>query len=212
MDKIDINESKNIKIFNRFESKYILEDIEYFISLLENDYLLVTDNEKYKFKYHSLYFDTTDLDMWNDHEIDKSVRQKIRIREYDDNTKYLEIKEKNNDYTIKSRIPVMSYEIGNEKNWISENLKYNTKELKRSLDIYYDRISFIKKDKSERITIDTNLRCFNYSSDKEWKYNNFIAEIKKEHLENNKIENILNNKGIFKQKFSKYHEGIKNTR
>ena len=216
MDKISLEESKNIKIFKRFESKYILDEdyVNDFIELLENDYFLVTDKNQILFHYHSLYFDTPKLAMWNDHENDKQIRQKIRIREYDDNSKFLEIKEKNNEQTIKTRIPVKSYNINEETNWISHNLKYDTKNLLKSLDVKYDRMTFIKKNKTERITIDFNLEYYNYHTNKIWKTTNnqVIIEIKKSYKENNEIENILNNKfDFYKQKYSKYHFGIKKT-
>ncbi len=216
MQRISLEESKKIKIFKRFESKYILwEDyVIDFIKLLEKDYFLVVDKNQILFPYHSLYFDTDKLAMWNDHENEKQIRQKIRIREYNDNSKFLEIKEKNNEQTIKTRIPVESYNIDNETNWISHNLKYDTRNLSRSLDVKYNRMTFIKKDKTERITIDFDLEYYNYHTKKSWKttINQVIVEIKKSHKENNEVENMLNNKLLFyKQKYSKYYWGIKKT-
>ena len=48
MQRISLEESKKIKIFKRFESKYILwEDyVIDFIKLLEKDYFLVVDNRQ----------------------------------------------------------------------------------------------------------------------------------------------------------------------
>ena len=209
MNRISLKESKKIKIFNRFESKYIIDhdDILNIIKLLENDYLLVEENNKIIFGYHSLYFDTPELNMWNDHNIDKPSRQKIRIREYDDKSKFLEIKEKIDGKTIKTRIPIESYFINDEEQWISDNLKYNTKNLIKSLDVKYNRISFVKKDKTERITLDIDIEYYNYKTNKRWKSNkNFaILEIKKNKEENNEIEDIINKEYIFKQKYSKYY-------
>lgn len=216
MNRISLEESKKIKIFNRFESKYIIDhdDILNIIRLLENDYLLVEENNKIIFGYHSLYFDTPELNMWNDHNIDKPSRQKIRIREYDDKSKFLEIKEKINGKTIKNRIPIESYFINDEEQWISGNLKYDTKNLIKSLDVKYNRISFVKKDKTERITLDIDIEYYNYKTNKRWKSNkNFaILEIKKNKEENNEIEDIINKEYIFKQKYSKYYWGILKTK
>lgn len=216
MNRISLEESKKIKIFNRFESKYIIDhdDILNIIRLLENDYLLVEENNKIIFGYHSLYFDTLELNMWNDHNIDKPSRQKIRIREYDDKSKFLEIKEKIDGKTIKNRIPIKSYFINDEEQWISSNLKYDTKNLIKSLDVKYNRISFIKKDKTERITLDIDIEYYNYKTNKRWKSNkNFaILEIKKNKEENNEIEDIINKEYIFKQKYSKYYWGILKTK
>lgn len=215
MKTIELEESNNIKIFKRFETKYLIDNynIKDIIDLLSNEYLMVVNGTQKVFGYHSLYFDTSNLMMWNDHELDKEFRQKIRIREYDNGLKFLEIKEKNNGQTIKTRIPVESYNLNDEINWISNNLKYDTKDLVKSLDVRYHRMAFIKKDKSERITIDFDIQYHNYLTNNDYNINKImILEIKKPYIENNKIENVLNDKFIYKQKFSKYHEGIKNTK
>lgn len=217
MKTISLKEAKNIKIFKRFESKYVLinNEIDKIIDILDKDYYVVEDNGKALFSYHSLYFDTNHLDMWRDHNNDEDFRQKIRIREYEDNEKFLEIKEKNNGITEKIRIPVYSYNINDEINWVSHNLKYDTKNLIKSLDIKYYRMSFIKKDKTERITLDVGLEYYNYKTNKSYKYDNIklaVLEIKKNKNDNNELENILNEKFLlYKRKFSKYHEGIKHT-
>ena len=217
METISLKQSKEIKIFKRFESKYILinDKIQQIIDLLNKDYYVVEDNGKTLFNYHSLYFDTDKLAMWTDHDNEEDFRQKIRIREYENDEKFLEIKEKNNGLTNKIRIPVESYNINDEINWISHNLKYDTRNLIKSLDVKYNRMSFIKKDKTERITLDFDLEYHNYKTNKSYKYNdiNFVVlEIKKSSHDNNDIENILNEKFfLYKRKFSKYHEGIKHT-
>lgn len=215
MKKVSLEYLKKIKIFKRFEYKYIIDKkyTNLILKLLEKDYSLIEENNKNIFIYHSLYFDTNNLLMWNEHNSNKDFRQKIRIREYDDNSKYLEIKEKNKGQILKTRIPIQTYDINGEFNWIKNNLKYDIdiRNLNKSLDVKYKRISFIKNDKSERITIDFDIEYYNYKTDKSFKDLNdnlVIMEIKKIYENNNELENKLNELNIYNTKFSKYHYGI----
>jgi len=214
METIILEESKKIKLFKRFESKYIIQQslIHNIFNYCEDNYLIVEDNNNFDFPYYSLYFDTDKLDMIKAHENNDLIRQKLRIREYYNGDKYLEIKEKNNHQTNKIRIPVISYEINNEKNWITSNLIYDTKNLSKTLEVKYNRITLLSKDKSNRITFDFDINFKNYKTDKEYKIDkNIIIEVKKNSENNIDIEDYLNNLGIFKEKFSKYHYGMKKT-
>lgn len=214
MENITLEESKKIKLFKRFESKYIIPNnlIYNIYNYCENNYLIVENNKIFYFPYYSLYFDNDKLDMIKAHENNDLIRQKLRIREYYNGDKFLEIKEKNNYQTNKIRIPVISYEINNEKNWISSNLIYDTKNLSKTLEVKYNRITLLSKDKSNRITFDFDINFKNYKTNKEYKIDhNIIIEVKKNSEENIDIEDYLNSLEIFKEKFSKYYYGMKKT-
>lgn len=214
METITLEESKKIKLFKRFESKYIIQrNLVYNIfNYCEDNYLIIEDNNNFDFPYYSLYFDNDKLDMIKAHENNDLIRQKLRIREYYNGDKYLEIKEKNKHQTNKIRIPVISYEINNEKNWITSNLIYNAKNLSKTLEVKYNRITLLSKDKSNRITFDFDIKFKNYKNNKEYKIdNNIIIEIKKNSENNIDIEDYLNNLKIVKQNFSKYYYGMKKT-
>lgn len=219
VNSISIEESKKIKLFNRVEKKYkcTKKQLYYLIGILKDKYYLVSDDldgdEDFTFKYHSVYFDTSNMSMFFDHENNISHRQKIRIREYDTGEKFLEIKDKDIDgITRKSRIPVESYEIDNEKNWIDKNLIYDTSKLIKTLDITYNRITFISYDKSERITIDFDIVFHNYNTDITESIDDVIIEVKQsiEHL--SEAEGVFEELDIQRVKFSKYHIGIKQTK
>ena len=216
MKEITLQDSKKIKLFKRFESKYLVEDsqINLILDYLQYlNYFIVKDNNLSIFDYYSLYFDNDNLDTVKAHEKDNNIRQKLRIREYQNGDKFLEIKEKNNHKSIKTRIPVTSYELNNEKNWVDESFIYDTKTLTKTLEVRYKRMTFINKSKSHRVTLDFDITCHNYITNKDYKLDNYtVIEIKKNKEENVKLEDYLvNNLLVNKTKFSKYYNGMLKT-
>jgi len=215
MIKISLQEAKDIKLMNRIDKKYII-DFNQFCSLSnyieDNYYIVVNEKDEYLLKYKSIYFDTNSFEMYNDHENKVKNRQKIRIREYSNGDKYLEIKtKKSEDFTKKIRIELEDYNIDSYTDWINKNLKYSTSELKPKIEINFYRLTLINKDKTERITIDFGLSFKNYITKKELKIKEIIIEVKKTYEENTSFENELNKFDIYPSKFSKYHIGIKKT-
>lgn len=215
MIKISLQEAKDIKLMNRIDKKYII-DFNQFCSLSnyieDNYYIVVNEKDEYLLKYKSIYFDTNSFEMYNDHENKVKNRQKIRIREYSNGDKYLEIKtKKSEDFTKKIRVELEDYNIDSYTDWINKNLKYSTSELKPKIEIDFYRLTLINKDKTERITIDFGLSFKNYITKKELKIKEIIIEVKKTYEENTSFENELNKFDIYPSKFSKYHIGIKKT-
>jgi len=213
---ITLDEAKDIKLFNRVERKYKCTKSQLYclLGVLKEDYYLVIDidEDDFIFKYHSLYFDTPNMVMFNAHENSEHHRQKIRIREYVDGEKFLEIKDKDeNGITRKARIPVDSYVIDNEKQWIDKNLMYDTAVLNKTLDITYDRITLINKDKTERITIDLHINFVNFNTKISKSIDDVIIEVKQISEYDSKVIEELNKMNIERIKFSKYHVGIKIT-
>ena len=214
---ISLAEAKKIKLFNRVERKYKCTKNQLYLLLgsIKESYYLVTDidDDDFIFKYHSLYFDTPEMTMFNAHENSDNHRQKIRIREYSDGEKFLEIKDKDESgITRKSRIPVNSYVIDGEKQWIDKNLMYDTSVLNKTLDITYDRITLVSKDKTERITIDLNICFHNFNTLISSTVDDVIIEVKQTTEHDSFIIEELNKLNIERVKFSKYHIGIKQTK
>ena len=89
METISLEESKKIKLFKRFESKYLVDssDLGDIMNYLSDNYLIVKEDENTLFDYYSIYFDNSDFDIIKAANKDDIVRQKIRIREYQNNDK-----------------------------------------------------------------------------------------------------------------------------
>jgi uncharacterized protein YegJ (DUF2314 family) len=213
-ETIKFKDAKKIKLMARNEYKCIVTDekiIKEFIESLSENYYLMLKHNNYNRNYTNLYFDNENMDILKAHDNHDNMRQKIRIRKYEKD-KVLEIKTKENGYSTKVRCKYNDKLETNQK-WIEKNFIYNADKLIPVIKNSYDRITFISKDKSERITIDSNLSFFNYITNKSYHENNlfFIIEIKTENIENSKINNILQNLDIEITKFSKYYYGINKT-
>ena len=210
MKSISLEDSKAAKLMKRIDVKYILSYEQFcdLINIIKDDFAVVRENNIILFKYHTIYFDTNGLDILKDHQNKKLHRQKIRIREYSSGEKFIEIKDKNNHVTNKIRVPVESYELDGETQWISKNLIYDTKNLKKTLDVSFYRMTFVSNDKTMRMTVDFSLEVCNYESKKHWSTKDIIVEIKKPDESLTKIEKELNTFGLNSQGFSKYNVGM----
>jgi len=214
MNKLNLEEVKKIKLFSRIDKKYII-DYEQFCQLsnyINDNYYILVDNDNFLLKYKSIYFDTEKLSMFIDHENRKENRQKLRIREYSNGDKYLEIKTKSNEnFTKKIRVELEDYNIHTYTDWINKNLEYSENILKPTLEIVFHRLTLINKDKTERITIDFGISFNNYITNKKEKIKEIVVEVKKLSEDKTDFEKELNRLNIEETKFSKYHIGIQKT-
>ena len=210
MKTIHLEEAKSVKLMTRFDAKYVITYAHYydFMNLIQDDFKVVQENDTTLFKYYTVYFDTNGLDILKAHRAKTPHRQKIRIREYSTGEKLLEIKDKNYHVTKKTRIPVKSYELNGEKQWVSENSMYDTKNLKKSLSTEFNRMTLVSNDKTIRITIDFNLKTHNFMNGNDWKFDFVIVEIKKPSDEKTMPEIALEKIGCVQQGFSKYNVGM----
>ena len=220
---------KEVKLLNRVDTKFVftINKLNSLLDKLNETYDVVEINNEVAVSYESLYFDTEKLDSYYQHQRGKGSRYKIRFRNYkSSNLTFLEVKKKHKGRTIKERIKVDRI----EKNLSTINMDFISSilgdgiiGLKSVLLIYYDRITIVNKDRSERITLDLNLRFKNNEEEKivndiviaELKQKNFnrssvfYKAVKKLHIRNVRISKyctgiILTNKGIkyntFKEK------------
>ena len=214
MKEISLKEAKKIKLFNRVEKKYILTPsqlYDFYKYLSSDSFYIVKENEDFVFNYHSTYYDTDNLDMYNDHKSGKNNRQKIRIRKYPNGNTYLEIKSKVDGISKKIRRKINSEDIYTLNDWIKKNLNYSLN-LNKKLDIDYKRITFISEDKSERITIDTEIKFYNYLTNSYGFINDIVVEVKHEENYPSSVEMYFIRNNIEYKKFSKYYTGISLTK
>jgi len=213
MKEISLEIAKKIKLFNRIETKYKCNFYQFccLSKYLYDNYNVVSNNDCVLFDYMTIYFDTPDLLMYNDHKNNIKTRQKIRIREYSNGNKYLEIKQKNESKTSKIRIPINSNNIDSNFNWIKNNTIYNINKLTHILNVKYIRITFISNDHNERITIDFNIEFFNLINNVNKKINDIIIEVKQNENYESNIKEILKLYNIKECHFSKYFNGLNYT-
>lgn len=168
MDPITLEQMSGIKLMNRIDTKYLV-DVRRLPALLDkakSDYYVQEIAGKRKAFYRTLYWDTADAHMYTIHHDRKLNRQKIRVREYvESNLTFLEIKNKNNKgRTKKIRISVANENIKSQTeavDFINEKANYGIDEIFGRLRNQFSRITLVNKGKTERLTIDINIKFDN---------------------------------------------------
>lgn len=147
---------------NRRDIKYVIS-IDKLGSILEDlvgHYDLLVRSQKGYAKYHTVYFDTDQFNLYQDHHRGKGSRNKIRVRTYEDGARYLEVKRKNNSgLTFKDRVSVDSkgFQLSNYYGFIDASMDRSGMDFSEKLEVTYQRITFYSKEKTEKITLDIGL-------------------------------------------------------
>ena len=109
---ISLAEMSEVRLMNRIDTKYVttLPCLARLLEMAGEEYLVQETDGLRDMPYNTCYFDTTDCDMFAQHQRGRKARQKIRLRMYETSgTAFLEIKNKNNrGRTDKKRTPWMS--------------------------------------------------------------------------------------------------------
>ncbi len=164
MDGITLDEMDHVKLMRRRDTKYVfsLSKLpEILQSIHERYYVLDIQNHR-KHPYSTLYYDTSDYEMYNNHHGKRLNRFKVRVREYSlSGIAYLEVKFKNNrGETIKRRInPAEPMNISTDESsvFLKENSPYHANEIAPVLKNSFNRITLVSKYSAERVTIDVDL-------------------------------------------------------
>lgn len=162
-NSIDLeNIEKNYNYLNRIDFKYLINinNLPSLLIELQNKYKILEINNTRVFTYENIYFDTPDLKMYLAHHNGKTLRHKIRIRNYvESSLKYLEIKQKMyNSRCLKHRLKLN--DLNNDdiiKNFIEIHSPFKKDELNVSLTNKFKRITLVNEEFFHRLTIDFNL-------------------------------------------------------
>ncbi|MDP4226212.1 MAG: polyphosphate polymerase domain-containing protein [Bacteroidota bacterium] len=207
--------NSEVELMNRIDMKFLfpISKLAGFLKQVQPLYYsLLIDNRRI-FNYQSIYYDTSDLFMYQCHQKGMLNRFKIRRRKYlDSQIDYLEIKLKNDEgRTIKKRIRYP----GDQQNidlsahhFIASNSPFKADQLTPTLEVNFKRITLVHKSVSERVTLDFNLSFKNKDGELEVP-NLVIAEIKRGTSPvNSDFAGILQKKHIKSSEMSKYAMGI----
>lgn len=211
-ENISLHQMDKVKLMNRFDSKFCLTSDE-LISIfdeIKNDYFVLDVEGIRCQKYNSIYYDTHDDMFYVSHHNGRANRMKLRKREYTESgIVFLEIKHKNNKgKTHKTRMLVDSLdpELSKvEDDFVRKHIQADLSQLSAKFGTSFRRITLVNKNFDERCTIDTDL-CFRSFRTGAVTCKDFaIIEMKRDGRKaRTKLANILKEKGIYKQNFSKY--------
>ena len=213
-ESISLKEMDNVKLMDRMDVKYVipLQLVPQILADARDNYRILEINNKRLCDYETLYYDTSDLQLYNSHLLGRTNRYKIRSRKYvASDLKFFEIKFKTNKgRTIKTRIK--REEIGSEIDLASaEFLEKSTPLLPYSLAgimwVDYTRLTLVNKHSPERITIDLKLTFRNNATQKSYP-EIVIAEIKQEKITGSPFIDIMKKYNLRQGSISKYCFGI----
>ena len=182
---VSLDDIQSVRLMNRMDVKFAFNAIK-LIPILRrmNAFYDVLDLNDSKIQsYRSLYYDTPDRMFFLDHHNKRVNRNKVRFREYIDSALFfLEIKLKNNKgKTIKKRMQVDEI----SKKLSHTHINYINKTIGDNLNLFpqhwinFNRITFVNKERTERVTIDLDL-CFSNDASSGGFDDLVIAEIKQD--------------------------------
>ena len=178
MTPISLDEMSAVKLMNRVDTKYVADDLTVakLFSLIKDEYYVQEIDGKRVAAYDSVYYDTVDNHMYIIHQDKKLKRDKLRVRNYVDTGNYFcEVKHKNNHgRTKKKRIEVGEKVFANlngdpaVREFVENQLPdYDFDGFMKKLSTSFERVTVVNKGKTERITIDYNVRFHNFDNGNE---------------------------------------------
>ncbi|MDR3013283.1 MAG: polyphosphate polymerase domain-containing protein [Chitinispirillales bacterium] len=227
-----LKDAKAMAFLNRFDTKFILriDGVPDFLENIREDYSVLQIYDVVGQSYETVYFDTPDLLCFNMHHNKRARRFKFRTRQYlTSGHIFNEIKQKQNTGKTKKYrqrrdelgrhkttppLPLLR-DLTNFDDSFADLLRNNGfffDDLRPSLTVYFDRITFLNKKFSERMTLDLGLK---YRHDgMEWSLGNTaIIELKRERgPERTVSQKYLRKIHREPSGFSKYAIGISLTR
>lgn len=222
---ITLEEMSGIRLMNRTDTKFVT-NIAMLLKLLKLavwQYRAQEIDGKRLARYYTMYFDTPDMQMYTCHHSGHANRQKLRIRSYvDSGLNFLEVKTKNNHKrTRKKRTTMFDFDpLAPARNitfdshddnfkeydsFLRENLWYKPEIMEEAIENRFNRITLVNNNKTERLTIDTDLCFHNIHTGNDCSLPELaIIELKRDGLVPSPILSLLNELRIKPLGFSKY--------
>lgn len=199
----------------RIDRKYLLSEamLPTLLAVLRTDYQVVMAGDRAVARYHTLYFDTPDLQMYHDHRRGRRPRYKVRVRHHLDRCRsFLEVKLKgSNERTTKARmeVPFLQFELNTAaRRFVAMHCPMKAAELAPSLAVRFLRVTLLGTSILERLTLDWHL-SFHHPDRSVPLSGVVIAEIKQTRYSNGHgAARILRHLNVREERLSKYGFGM----
>lgn len=222
---ITLEEMSGIRLMNRTDTKFVtnIATLRKLLKLAVWQYRAQEIEGKRQARYYTMYFDTPDMQMYTCHHSGHANRQKLRIRSYvDSGLNFLEVKTKNNHKrTRKKRTTMFDFDplapardiafdshddnFKEYDSFLRENLWYKPEIMEEAIENRFNRITLVNNNKTERLTIDTDLCFHNIHTGNDCSLPELaIIELKRDGLVPSPILALLNELRIKPLGFSKY--------
>lgn len=162
-DPISLAEMDGVKLQDRVDTKYVFSeaDLPGVLTAMLKDYRLLEVEGVRGTRYRSLYFDTPDLQHYQDHHNQRTFRSKVRFREYlGSGLVFLEVKRKTGrGRTDKKRIRVdtIPAALSPEQHAFITAALGKEQPLQATLWNNFTRYTFVNRNAPERLTMDVGL-------------------------------------------------------
>lgn len=213
-EPITLEEMKSIKLMNRIDTKFVTtrDRLMLLLELAQGEYRVQQTKDERNIPYRTIYWDTHDFDMYRVHQTGHCGRQKLRFRTYvNSDLQFMEVKTKNNKgRTKKKRLQVddMDLSAADKLAFLKQYLRYEADTLQPAIQNEFRRITLVNRAKTERLTIDNELRFNNLISGQSRDMGDLIIiELKRDGLCYSPVLNMLLQLRIMPHGFSKYCMG-----
>ena len=199
-----------VKLMNRIDTKYVTTRETALKILQEADatgYRACEIEGETVTSYHSMYYDTPDLEMFRIHRAGHRVRQKIRERTYMvSGITFLEIKRKNNKGRTKKKRMRLPDE--GAAGFVERESWYRLSDISPACTTDFNRITLVNREKTERITFDSDLEFSNPRTGRKAGLGDIvIIELKQDGRAYSRMRHILLEHRVHPFKVSKYCMG-----
>lgn len=211
---ITLDEMKSIRLMKRTDTKFVtnLNTLARLLQMCRGHYYAQRVADDPISPYTTLYFDDLGRhDMFRRHQAGHRPRTKVRARTYiNGGISFLEIKKKDNHgKTRKKRIQVPSIDaVANDRvgeDFLTEQTGLTWDDIRPTVRNYFNRITLVNFEKTERLTIDFDLRFYNYETEQEETMGQaVIIELKRDGRVHSPILPLLRELRIHQNGFSKY--------
>ena len=209
-DPISLAEMDRVRLLDRMDTKFVFNynQLPVILGSLQEYYKILDVNGVKESRYETLYFDTEDFKLYNDHHNGRTNRYKVRYRKYvDSDLVFFEVKFKNNKgRTLKSRVKrkIMHDVIeGKSTNLLNEKTPFSSEGLQSKLWVNYSRVTLVNKVSTERLTLDLDLLFKN--GEQMQRYDHLvIAEVKQEKIGASPFIDVMKMHHVREGSISKY--------
>lgn len=214
MPPITLEEMSGIRLMKRTDSKFVTnrERLARLLALARDHYFSQEVAGRRVSGYRTVYFDDEERHrFFSMHQEGHKPRTKIRARTYmDSGDSFLEIKRKNNHgKTSKKRVRISSIdsviEKGEGEDFVRERTGLSLCDIRPTLGNRFNRITLVNREKTERLTIDFDLRFDNCETGAEAEMPDVvIIELKRDGRVPSPVLPLLRELRIKPSGFSKY--------
>lgn len=211
---ITLEEMSGIRLMNRTDQKYLtnVDTLKQLLQLTQGSYYAQEIGGKRVSPYATTYWDNAVThQMFRQHETGRKPRTKVRVRTYlNSNITFLEVKKKDNHgQTSKKRVQVpslsevMAHGAGSD--FLEQQTGMHLADLAPAVGNRFDRLTLVNFDKTERLTIDFDIRFHNYQTEQDADMDNIVViELKRDGRCPSPILPLLRQLRIKPAGFSKY--------